>query len=267
MIKQITLFTLLFFSFSSTSHAQFDGFSHEIGVIAGPISFKSDYADRNDLSINSGNNGFGIGVIHYLDFSYDTGCNCYTPKTYFNDHFKFRTELSYNKTNFKHFGKWVDQNKPSDGANQLRAMRGSSAVTNLGMQLEYFPWSIRDFSVATGNLGPFLSLGGQFSYYNAKASSSLGPLGTPLTTFPKYLIPNEGRLNGFSSESRPVWSIVSSVGSRFKVSPLSDLMIDLRMQYYFSDWVDGLNPNPEVYQENKKNDWVIWFNVGYIHYL
>jgi hypothetical protein len=29
-------------------------------------------------------------------------------------------------------------------------------------------------------------------------------------------------------------------------------MIDLRFQYFFSNWVDGLNPNPKIYKENKK---------------
>jgi hypothetical protein len=61
--------------------------------------------------------------------------------------------------------------------------------------------------------------------------STLGPLGTPLTTFPKYLTPSEGRR--FSTETGTVWSIVSSVGTRYKLSPLRDLMIDLRFQYYF----------------------------------
>ncbi len=55
----------------------------------------------------------GIGIIHYLNFSYKAECNCYTPETYFNDHFKLRTELSYNKTELEHFGEWVDPNKTS----------------------------------------------------------------------------------------------------------------------------------------------------------
>ena len=146
-------------------------------------------------------------------------------------------------------------------------MHGSTAVTNLGVQLEFFPLSIRDFSVTVGSLAPFVSLGGQLSYYNAKASSTLGPLGTSLTTFPKYLTPSEGRLHGYSTESGAVWSVVSSIGTRYKLTPLSDLMIDLRAQYFFSNWVDGLNPNPEKYKENKANDWLVWFNVGYIYYL
>lgn len=265
-MRKLVYLTLVFsMGLSSSSYAQF-GFSHEVGIIAGPVAFQSDYGERYNLTTNAGNTGLGIGIIHYLNFSYTADCNCYTPETYFNDHFKLRTELSYNKTNLKQFGEYT-QGKPSLGKEQLKAMRGSTAVTNIGMQLEYFPFSIRDFTATTGSLGPFVSLGGQFSYYNAKASSTLGPLGTPLTTFPKYLTPSEGRPYGFSTEGGTVWSVVSSVGTRYKLSPLRDLMIDLRFQYYFSNWVDGLNPNPDIYKENKANDWLVWFNVGYIYYL
>lgn len=263
-LSSLIVFFLL--GISCEINAQF-GFSHEIGVIAGPVAFQSDYGERHDLSTNAGNTGVGIGIIHYLNFSYTAECNCYTPETYFNDHFKLRSELSYNKTEFKHFGEWVSPERTSLEADQLRAMEGNSAVTNLGMQLEYFPLSIRDFTARIGSFGPFISLGGQFSYYNTEATSTLGPLGTPLTTYPKYLTPYDDRQYGFSTESGSVWSIVSSVGTRYKLTPLSDLMVDLRFQYYFSDWVDGLNPNKDFYKENKANDWLVWLNVGYIYYL
>ncbi|MES2239881.1 MAG: glutamate dehydrogenase [Bacteroidota bacterium] len=259
-----SLFILLGISNSITAQL---GFSHEVGAIAGPVAFQSDYGERHDTKTNAGNTGIGIGIIHYLNFSYTAECDCYNPETYFNDHFKLRSELSYNKTELEHFGEWVGPNKTSLQADQLRAMKGSTSVTNLGMQLEYFPLSIRDFSATIGSLGPFISLGGQFSYYNAEAHSTLGSLGTPLTTYPKYLTPYDGRQYGFSTEGGSVWSIVSSVGTRYKLAPLSDLMIDLRFQYYFSDWVDGLNPNKDLYKENKNNDWLVWLNVGYIYYL
>ncbi|MBC5840349.1 glutamate dehydrogenase [Flavobacterium sp. F-380] len=266
MQKLIYFALLISIGLTSSSYAQF-GFSHEVGIIAGPVAFQSDYGERYNLNTNAGNTGVGIGIIHYLNFSYTAECNCYTPETYFNDHFKLRSELSYNKTNLQHFGEYVKPSRTSLGSDQLRAMTGSTAVTNIGMQLEYFPLSIRDFTATIGSLGPFVSLGGQFSHYDAKASSTLGPLGTPLTTFPKYLTPSEGRPYGFSTETGTVWSIVSSVGTRYKISPLSDFMVDLRFQYYFSNWVDGLNPNPDIYKENKANDWLVWFNVGYIYYL
>jgi len=266
MLKPFSLILLFLFGLSNTTNAQF-GFSHEVGIIAGPVAFQSDYGERYDLSTNAGNTGVGIGIIHYINFSYKADCNCYTADTYFNDHFKLRSELSYNKTNLEHLGEWVAPERTGLGADQLRAMKGSTAVTNIGMQLEYFPLSIRRFTATTGSLGPFISLGGQFSYYNPKAYSTLGPLGTPLTTFPKYLTPSDGRPYGFSTEGGTVWSVVSSVGTRYKLSPLRDLMVDLRFQYFFSNWVDGLNPNPNIYKENKANDWLVWFNVGYIYYL
>lgn len=267
MLKKLTLLLIFIISCSNSTTAQFSGFSHEIGVIAGPVALQSDYGLRNNLSTNSGNTGFGIGLVYYMNFSYTADCNCYTPQTYFNDHFKVRAELSYNKTELQHFGKWVDKSGNSAGVQQLRAMRGSTAITNLGVQLEYYPLSIREFAASVGSFAPFISLGGQFSHYDPSATSSLGPLGSPTTTFPKYLDPSDGKPYGFTNDGDDVFSVVTSIGTRYKLSPLSDLMVDLRFQYYFSDWVDGLNPNKDLHKENKANDWLVWFNVGYILYL
>ncbi|MEZ4876974.1 MAG: glutamate dehydrogenase [Flavobacterium sp.] len=253
------VFTFIFLiSIGKDAQAQF-GFSHEVGAIIGPVAFQSDYGERHDFKTNSGNVGFGIGIIHYLNFSYKADCNCYTPETYFNDHFKLRSELSYNKTNLKHFGEWVDPSKTSNTANLLRGMRGSTAVTNIGMQLEFFPLSIRDFTATLGAFAPFISLGGQFSFYDPEAYSTLGNI-SQLTIPEKYW-------NATTNQGGTVWSIVTSVGSRYKLTELSDLMIDLRFQYYFSNWVDGLNPDPKRYPENKANDWNVWLNFGYIYYL
>lgn len=253
------ILTLLVFLGSNKAMAQF-GFSHEVGVIAGPVAFQSDYGERHDYNTNAGNTGYGIGLIHYLNFSYKADCNCYTPETYFNDHFKLRSELSYNKTKLRHYGEWVDGDRRKLFNRQLRAMRGTTAVTNIGMQLEYFPLSIRDFTATIGAFAPFVSLGGQFSFVDPSAYSTLGRLGQTNTTPVKYFGATE---NG----TLTTWSVVASVGTRYKLTTLSDLMVDLRWQYYFSDWVDGLNPNPSLYPENKANDWLVWFNVGYIYYI
>jgi hypothetical protein len=259
--KYFLVTLMLLFCLNNKAIAQF-GFSHEIGAIIGPVAFQSDYGERHNISTNMGNTGYGIGLIHYLNFSYKAECSCYTPETYFNDHFKLRSELSYNKTELQHFGEWVDPKRTTLTADQLRAMRGSTAVTNVGMQLEFFPYSIRDFTATIGSFGPFISLGGQFSFFKPTAFSEMGaglgqlPTVTPL----KYI-------NAFDVKGGTTWSVVSSVGTRYKLSPLSDLIVDLRFQYYFSNWVDGLSPDPKVYLENRANDWNIWFNFGYIYYL
>lgn len=266
MLRQALFLAFVLIGTVPSSFAQLP-FSHEVGVIAGPVAFQSDYGERHDLSTNAGNTGFGVGLIHYMNFSYLASCNCYAPHTWVNDHFKWRTEISYNRTNLKHFGQWVEKDPSSLGVQQLRAMRGLATVWDIGGQLEYYPFSIRDFQVTVGALAPFVSLGAHYNYFDPEASSTMGPLGLPETTFPKYLDPSEGRPHGFSSEDGNTWSVVTSIGTRYKLSPLSDLMIDLRAQYYFSNWVDGLNPNPDKYPENKANDWNIWLNVGYIYYL
>jgi len=252
------LLTALLFGGLNVATAQL-GISHEIGVIAGPVAFQSDYGERYDLSTNSGNTGFGVGIVHYLNFAYNPECNCLNSYTYFNDHFKIRSELSYNKTELKHFGEWVAPERTSVGAQQLRDMRGSTAVTNIGMQLEYFPLSIRDFTATNGAFAPFISAGAQFSHYNPEATSVNGPL-TVLNTPVKYR-------DAFTNDSGNTWSAVASVGTRYKLTELSDLMVDLRFQYYFSNWVDGLSPDPTRYPENKANDWLVWLNFGYIYYL
>lgn len=265
MNTKILLVVFLFFAVAKQQVMSQLGFSHEIGAITGPIAFYSDYGQRYDFETNVGNVGFGIGLIHYLNFSYRADCNCYTRDTYFNDHFKVRSEIDYHKTNFDHLGKWVEADRTTITADQLRAMKGSSTVFDIGAQLEYFPLSIRDFAAGAYKIAPFGSFGVHWVSFDPEVYSELGPLNTPLTTPPKYF-------NAFQQEGDSTWSIVMSTGIRYKLTVLSDLMLDARWQYYFSNWVDGLNPSFEnngvvEVPENKANDWIFWLNVGYIYYL
>jgi hypothetical protein len=258
---------VVFLFFAVTKQDVFSqlGFSHEVGIITGPIAFYSDFGQRYDFETNTGNVGFGVGLIHYLNFSYRADCNCYTRNRYFNDHFKIRSEIDYHKTNFEHLGQWVDPDRTSLTADQLRAMKGSSTVFDIGAQLEFFPLSIRDFAAGAYRIAPFGSFGVHWVSFDPEVYSELGPLNSVLTTPPKYF-------NAFQQEGDSTWSIVMSTGIRYKLSPLSDLMLDARWQYYFSNWVDGLNPSFEnngviEVPENKANDWIFWLNFGYIYYL
>jgi hypothetical protein len=239
-------------------NAQF-GFSHEIGVFSGGVAFQSDFGVRNDFKTNAGNTGFSVGLVHYLNFAYRAECNCYTPDTYFNDHFKLRSELSYNSTKLEHFGEFAAKDN-LDGL-KLRSMKGEAKVTDIGMQLEYYPLSIREFSAKTGSFAPFMALGAHFNFFQNNTYSELGPLGSTSTTYIRYLP------KGWSTEGGSTWSVVSSVGTRYKLTEMADLFVELRWQYYFSDWVDGLRKDPNIYLENKANDWNLWMHFGYIYYL
>ncbi|MDO7172269.1 THC0290_0291 family protein [Mariniflexile sp. AS56] len=243
------------------------GFSHEIGVIAGPVQFRADFGARYSEPTNFGNSGFGYGIIHYINFSYRADCNCYTTDTYFNDHFKLRNEISWNKTNLEHIGKWVDPSRNTIEANQLRAHTGVAKNLDIGTQLEYFPLSIRSFQSFGYRLAPFVSLGVHYTSFNPEVSTNyanpdptaFGDVNDP-SNFYSAWAPGSVDATGGST-----WSVVSSVGVRYKVGKLSDLMLDLRWQYYFNDWIDGLNHNWE--NNDRYNDWLVWLNVGYIYYL
>lgn len=250
---------LLFISFGAKSQS----LAHEAGIIIGGTALKSDYGQREDNSTNFGNTGFAIGLVHFLNFSYNS-----RNDSYFNEHFKVRSEISFSKANLQHFGEWVDNGSTTLTAQQLRGMRGKTSILNLGAQLEFSPLEeIYNFEYQIGSFAPYVSLGAMFSFYNTKAFSTLGPIGTTLTTPEKYLIPSDGHPNGFSTEKKGVFSIISGVGVHYKLSRMEDLLLETRFQYFNSDWVDGLNPKKEIYTENKYNDWQIWVNVGYIYYL
>src|SRR5690606_9502530 len=152
------------------------GFSHEVGLITGPVVFYSDFGQRNNFETNSKNVGFGIGLIHYLNFSYRADCNCYTRDTYFNDHFKIRNDVNYHKTELAHYGEWVRLEKTGLFAIQLREMTGSATVIEVGSQLEYFPFSIRDFAAGGYKIAPFISMGVHWVNYDPEVRSKRGKL-------------------------------------------------------------------------------------------
>lgn len=251
MLKKILIpcFFLLFISVSS--YAQFGRTYQEVGIMAGPVFFKSDYGERGDIENFTKNNGVSAGVFYYFSFIEDfKGLR---------ENFKLRLDASYMKAELEHFGKYVDPAKTSDFANKLRAMTGSTSTINLGLQMEYYPFKTDDYNRGT-TFSPYVSFGGQMGYYTAKANSDLGPIGIPQTTPEKYL-------NGTRNESRPVASLTSSIGVRYRIDDYNSLIFDSRLQYYTSDWVDGINPDRNKYPENKTNDYSVTFNFGYVYFF
>ena len=267
-LKRLTQLLILCFSINF-SFAQL-GFSHEIGVIAGPVAFQSDFGVRYDFETNSGNTGIGIGIIHYINFAYRADCNCYSADTYFNDHFKLRSEISWNYTKLNHFGKWVDDSRTSENAERLRRHSGLAHNLDIGMQLEYFPKSIRSFQAFEYAFAPFISLGAHYVNYMPRVyttyngSTNIEDMRNFYQPWVNAAVPNTNVDPFLDNEGGSTWSVVGSVGTRYKLTILSDLMIDLRWQYYFNNFIDGLDHNLE---SNKANDWLVWLNVGYVYYL
>ena len=259
MRTRLLLLIITFLVFSKQDVYSQAGFSHEVGIIAGPLALYSDYGQRNDVKTNSGNSTIGVGLIHYINFSYRSDCNCYTAEKYWNDHFKIRTEIDYHSTTLEQHGKWVAGDKQGAGADYLRSIKGSSTIFEIGSQLEYFPLSIRDFAAGGYKLAPFISAGLHWVAFDPNITYDEA-LGIESNYYGGKYVP----ATSMDNEGGNTWSIVGSVGVRYKLTPLSDLMLDSRWGYYFSNWVDGLNPDVT---ENKANEWMYWINIGYIYYL
>ena len=261
--KYFTVILLLLFNFSEDVFAQYSsGIVHEIGIVVGPVQFRSDYGERGNQETNMNNKGYGFAIIDYMNFTYNSN----NHRSYFINHFKARNEISYIKSDLQHYGKWIEGE--TIGAQQLAAMRGSTQIISIGSQLECYPLTdLHGFEYNIGTIAPYISLGVQANYYTATATSTMGTMGTAGVTFPKYLVPSDGRPHGYSNESKIIFSGVMDVGLRYRLGTLSDLVLDLRYQYFSSDWVDGLNPNKDKYTENKSNDSLLWLSVGYIYYV
>jgi hypothetical protein len=260
-MRKLTLLLVTFCLLTVVSSANAQNFAHELGVINGPLNFRSDFGVRGDMETNLKNTGYGAGIIHYFNFAYRASCSCFTELTYFNDHFKLRSELSHYTGKLRHYGEWVRKEEERNLKPLLGEMRGKFNITNIGMQLEYYPMSIREFGARGYAFAPFFAIGFHYSMYSPEVYTSLGAFGNRSTTFPKYIAGARDQ----NSKGGSVMSIVNSVGTRYKISPLSDLIFELRWQYYFNDWVDGVNPDPAIYSENIANDWAVWFNFGYVY--
>jgi len=271
IIKILVIFSCCFIA--SKLQAQ-DKRSHEVGFISGSASFTTDYGQRNNFSSNVGGNvGMGVGLIYYLNFT-DYRYRWNQRSNYFSEHFRVRAELSYMSAKLDHFGKWRDETygggprigELTEGAQKLRAHHGKTHIVNVGTQLEFHIVDIVDFGsrrIPDLKWSPYISAGAFVDFYNPSMYSELGDWRDSRVLYPKWDI------NLYPWAARVKASITMSatlgVGTRHKLGEYSDILIEARWQYFFSDYVDGLNAKQAP--ENKYNDWLLWIHVGYVYYL
>ncbi len=236
--------------------------SHEIGFITGSASFTTDYGQRYDFLSNVGGNvGMGFGLIYYLNFT-DYRYRWNQRTNYFNEHFRLRGELSYMSAKLDHFGKYAEENSIS--GEKLRAQHGKASIINVGAQLEFHLVDIVDFGsrrIPDLKWSPYVSAGFFVDFYNPDMWSDLGDWRENIDViYSKWTVP--GAIN---VEPNITTSATLGIGTRHKLGEYSDILIESRWQYFFSNYVDGLNAKDDP--ANKYNDWLLWIHVGYVYYL
>jgi len=260
IIKHILTPTFLLF-FVVTIYSQNRG-SSEVGLIAGSASFTTDYGQRYDFRSNVGGNvGFGFGLVYYYNFT-DYRYRWNHRTTYFSEHFRLRGEISYMAAKLEHFGKWLED----DDVGWLKEHTGQTHLLNFGVQLEFHWVDIVDFGsrrIPRLQWSPYLSAGVMGNYYDPTISSTRGDWDAPGVLLPKWDI----NVNPTAADDSPGFTLSATIGAgtRHKLGEYSDVLIESRWQYFFSNYVDGLNAKNDP--ANKYNDWLLWIHVGFVYYL
>ena len=270
MIRKYKILTPIIFTlfFALNSYAQRrdrSNWTQEIGVAIGISDFTTDYGQRFDNQSNLGANfGFGFGILHYLTFT-DYRYSWNNQTTYFAEHFKLRSELSYHSSKLQHYGKWIDIIKGEQGK-KLNAMYGNARTFHLGTALEFHFVDINDFgSRRDPNLkwSPYVSLGAGVNFYNPSLYTSYGD-GDWKSDYDLLFKKWAGAEMADDSKGITM-SATLGFGTRHVLGEYSDLFIEWRYHYFFTNWMDGLNARDDV--ANKFVDWMVWFHVGYVYYL
>ncbi len=234
-------------------------YTHDIGVFVGTTSLQSDYGQRNNFASEWKNNGLSFSVAHYLHFFNRT--LRWDPNNTLHNHLMVKTELEYlSKTELKHYGYWAS--KQSYGGEQLRAMKGSLRMFNVGINLEYFLHPLEEFVYPYSDISfnPFFTFGFKYSFYTNGLKSDLGDWQQNSSVLPtKYTL--ENALDIGSGEA---FSFTMGLGSRYKLTEKLDLVGQFTYQYFFSDKIDGLQA--QVF-ENKNNEWALNIQFGLVYHL
>ena len=252
------LFIFIFLVSFSKSYAQLD-LSHEFGVMVGPITMQTDYGERNHLPSSTATS-FGVAVVHYLSF-YGNNYNWRNGASFFSDHFKLRTELSYYfNNNLEHKGRYIDPTVSSPLlASQLEAMTGSTKIFNIGTQLEYYFKNLEDYGLlfnTADKFAPYVGAGIQYNSFDAEL------MNTPDGGLDVSNLPTKWQ-NNFYVEPESTFSLTLNLGTRYKLNNV-DLVLDGRWQYFLSDKVDGLDQQDG---SSKFNDTLLFFSVGAVFNL
>jgi opacity protein-like surface antigen len=244
------LCVVLLFFFFTNSRAQ-TSVSHELGISFGIASFQTDmglsseFAAANQASLS-------FGISYYLKF-FGSQYNWRSGSTFFSEHFKLKTELSYINNSNVSF-------EPSGLDPKLDNMKAAIKLINLGFNLEYYILELEDYSSfyrTTGSINPFVTVGVHYSY--SRPDILVNDVSLKGKDEPYTDLIDKWQEGAVFLDAENIFSATAGAGVRFGLEKL-DFSLEGRYQYYFSDVVEGLNaPNDPG---NKGNDSMVFITAG-----
>jgi len=259
MRTKLFILIAFIFLFSTYMKAQTNA-SLEAGFSVGLASFQTDYGERGDFKSGvTGNVGLALGGVVYVNFfNLDPAIN--GPLQWGHKHLKLKIEGSYLQANLEHFGSYA-QEDTEDGA-KLRNMTGKSRIINFGTILEYHPFPIPDYvTIKDKKTTPYFGIGIMTGYSMPIVETAGGDWETD--PIPNLILAYQ-KEDAVDDSNRLALSLMLSGGLRFKLDDNSFLQVDMRWQYFASNYIDGLNPDTSIVPNNH-NDWLYYLNFGYIY--
>ena len=246
----ILLFGILFWVKANAQHI-----TNDIGFFTGNTTVLSDYGIKEDFKSLFIGAGISFSVVHYMHFFKTSNrWNSVGSGTF--DNLMIKTEVSFFSTQLEHKGKWVHPSKTSLIANQLRAMKGSVSMMNIGVQLEYYMRDLESFITPYSDMSfnPYITFGVNYALYSNTLEYD-ETLGLPT----KYTLPNALNIG-----SGAALNFTIGFGTRYNLTKKIDLAAQFQTQIFLTDSLDGVQP--DVVQ-NQSNDFITIFQVGIIYNL
>jgi len=229
-------------------------FIDEWEVSVGYVNFQGDFGQRGYFETTLGNSGGVLGVKVYLNFLDPDRIQCYSCA-----HLKFNVSLNTGYSALSYGTAY----KSSDFV-ALKSLSGYIYFVDLGMNMEYHLSDLKNRKFLSNgflhNFDPYFGFGFGGMYYNVDVESSLGNFETNPTIVPDALA---GRIHNGNSF---VPALNAELGLRYRFSEFMQFVFNNKWKYFFSDDVDGINPNPAIV-DNKYNDWFFTPSLGVVIFV
>ena len=280
MIKKLFLFITLTLLLTTKSNAQRRFiYQHELGAEAGISNFQSDFVAKGPFDGKATVNGFVLNANHYLHI---------LPRRYgvspIYRHTILKTSLGINFSTFDNtaYGTGDKPLKPYDKTpNEILLARLSSKTTiiSLDNELQFYYRDIVRFLHRynryrnKSKVNPYVSVGLGIHYFNTtptydqeainnQAGWNQTPGANNGTGDPGY--PDNYKSSFIAKKNTVTLSGNLAFGARYKASPSYDLVTQINIKYYFSDWVDGVNPE---LSSNMAHDFNSVISIGFVYHV
>lgn len=268
MIKKLLLLITLTLLLTTKSNAQRRFiYQHELGAEAGISNFQGDFVAKGPVDGKATVNGFAVNATHYLHI---------LPRRYgassFYKHTILKTSLGINSSTFDNTS-YGTGNKPlSDPKSQtpnnilLARLSSKTTIISLDNELQFYYRDIIRFLHKynryrnKSKVNPYFSAGLGIHYINT--SPTYGKPGENLTE--EGVFPDNYESSFIKKVNTVTLSGNLAFGARYKASPYYDLVAQINLKYYFSDWVDGVDPE---LSSNMANDFNSVISVGFIYHM